>query len=126
MSNPDFEAENFTDDEIATLVHDAATEDGINIELTGASITAARAKGAGSTEAAIKASLKGQNYWLTKGLAWGARLAEWATIRPEFPGGVKRPVLGAMSILLRGCHADYPGSIRSMRVDPSTGVLIEK
>lgn len=131
VSDPDVEFENFSLSELEDLVWDEAVENGaqphqramLHDSLAGVS------SGKALEDAARKA-LKELNQF-RKGETWGRRLGEFAwnnpfrtdetTAKPAI-----RPIVKAIKLALRAERADYSATCTRLRVDPSTGELVER
>ena len=128
MWEGDFESDNFSDDEIAEVVAACANEDGVRVKVDGKTIREARRPGS-STEAAVKACLKGQPYSFAKDARWARKLAE-RTLARECPAEVSeegdRRITRLLNYLFRGCSAEFLGSVERYRVHGDTGKIVSR
>ncbi len=114
---PDFEAENFSVEELATVANLLASQQGVNLTLTGADISCRMAERGEPAGKAVVALLHANQVQGGKGAEWGVALARWATenVAPGENGGDRdiRPIEVVMNDLRRGQWSNYMMSVQT-------------
>ena len=127
ISDPDFEFENFTTDELTEIVWGFIPETELNDENRRTLVAALQ----GQTNSrlflnAARRSLPSLNQ-LGKGKDWGERLARYAINNPTFRGiDTLRPFIDACQEAIHSIDFDYNYHRVNFRVDPETGKLIRR
>lgn len=131
VSSPNFEEANYTLDELAKILWEAALEQGVGGD--GEDDFIRLASGGGSFKSMLQ-MIKDQYPLLNqigKGKEWGERLMRYALSAPYRPGDggpapTKRPIIEAVDAAMRARKSNYLTTRRRFRVDANSGRLIDR
>lgn len=124
-SGQDFEFANFTLDELAEVLWQSAAEQGAE-EAVRDQIYAAVQGAKSADELISRANAAQSKYRFKKGLSWGRALAVYASSRPTWPDGRRRPVGEAIEYALRIQNNQYAWTRNKYRVDPASGEMVPR
>ena len=129
ISDPDFEFENFSLNELENILWEIASENG--------AVTNERYKlhnairNATSGKELIKSAKRAlpELNQISKGISWGQRLIRYALKNPEMQDadGAKvgtRLIIEAINASIQGLNADYHMTRKKYKIDPSSGRLV--
>ena len=130
MFNPDFEAENFTLDELAQIANRYARQaTGVDCGIEVGEIKAVMTDKQVPVGKAIEALWNKSHAYLSKGTDWGRNLADWAydnsPPEPIRDAGGKRTVESVFQSLVRGPTSNYKFTVDLYYVSPD-GDLVKK
>jgi hypothetical protein len=131
VSQPDFEFFNFTLDELEDAVWEMTTKDDASLNASqGRSTDLRRAvrgcRSGKQLEQAAQAALPAGSEPISKGERWGRNLMECAMRRPRLPDGRDRPVTEAARKAVTAGRSSYRTTRDQRRVDPQTGLLVDR
>jgi hypothetical protein len=124
---PDFEEQNFSLEELASVASDLAKDAGQDFTLTADAIRQRMSERQVPAGKAIEQLTSAQRTFTTKGKSWGAALAAMVTDeKTEVPVIVKdeqgdRPILTVLKMLIRGTTADFSLSLQHTKDKYSKG-----
>lgn len=127
--NPDFEASNFSYDELAKVANQMATDAGFTADITPAEIEQEMTRSSQPVGKTIEKLWNKRLFFGNKGDAWGKALADWASNNPcpasyaDSEGN--RPINALLFRLLRGQLSSYWETVKHEAVDDN-GNLVDR
>lgn len=125
--NPDFEASNFSYDELAKVANQIAANAGFTADITPAEIEQEMTKGSQPVGKTIEKLWNKRLFFGNKGAAWGKALADWASNNPcpasyaDSEGN--RPINALLFRLLRGQLSSYWETVKREAVDDNGNLI---
>lgn len=133
FSDPDFERQNFTADELSHIIWNMAIEyqeDVINNTLRDEFTEIVKNAYNNKQDILHEARKFLGIQCIKKGVEWGRKLVEYTFQNPKITRNDVEPkerlILSIIKSLIRGLRADYTYCSEEMRVDPGTGKLVKR
>lgn len=132
VAEQDFEFDNFTVPELASILWEQARNNGQTIDITRQQLANAVHNATTASEVFSAARrLSNCFYGVDKGESWGRALMEYAVENPHksLSGSnleVKRPILEAIGFAIRTSQLEYQPSRANTVVNPATGIPEER
>jgi len=128
--NPDFEASNFSYNELAKVANQMVTDAGFAADITPAEIEQEMTKSSQPVGKTIEKLWNKRLFFGNKGVTWGKALADWASNNPcpasyaDSEGN--RPINALLFRLLRGQLSSYWETVKREAVDNNGNIVDRK
>ncbi len=128
--NPDFEANNFSNDELVKIANKMLSEADLQADITLEELEPEMTKNRKPVGKTIEKLWNKRHFYGQKGTIWGKVLANWSSNNP-CPTGIadskgNRPINTLLFFLLRGQTSDYWGTTQNETIDKNGNIIPRK